>query len=268
MAKQIYGKNVLITGASSGIGRETAMLFARNGYTVYGISRSIEEKEEKTGSGKLIQIKADVTDRDSLIAVKERIPSLSIIIHAAGYGIAGSAEEVPVELARKEMDVNYFGPMLVNSIFLPLLRENERSLIIFVSSIAARVPIPFQSHYSSSKYALEAYAEALRMEGRKHGIMTVLLEPGDTKTGFTSKRQKYIPENSVYRDEAEKAIRKMEMDEQNGKSPVMVAEAALKAASRKNPPVRKPIGMEYSVLMLLLRILPQKAVHMILGKMY
>ena len=172
------------------------------------------------------------------------------------------------ELVREQMEVNYFGPLLVGNVFLPLLRRNPRSLVIFISSIAGRVPIPFQSHYSSSKYALEAYAEALRMEGKRHGLTTVLIEPGDTKTGFTSMRRKCIPEDSVYKAEAEKAIAKMEKDEMNGKSPETVAKAALAAASRRNPPVRKPVGAEYSFLMILLRILPDKAALWILGKMY
>lgn len=268
MKSHAYGDTVLITGASSGIGRATALLFAQNGYTVYAISRNICEKEEAIGNGKLIQLRADVTDKTSLQLLKDKIPGLGIIIHAAGFGIAGSAEDVPVELAKREMDVNYFGPILVNNVFLPLLHENRKSLIIFISSIAGRVPIPFQSHYSSSKYALEAYAEALRMEGADHGIKTVLLEPGDTKTDFTSKRQKCIPETSMYKKEANKAISRMEKDEENGRSPETVAKAALKAASQKNPPIRKPIGFEYSLLMLLLRILPQKTVHFILKKMY
>ena len=266
--KKIYGENVLVTGASSGIGREIATLFARNGYTVYAVSRSIEEKDERIGSGRIISLRADVTDENSLLSLKGKIDRLSIIIHAAGFGIAGSAEEMDIALAKKQLDVNYFGPMMVNQVFLPMLRENERSLVIFISSIAGRVPIPYQSHYSSSKYALEAYSEALGMEGRKHGVHTVLLEPGDTKTDFTAKRKTYISENSVYKDDAFKAIRKMERDERSGKNPMTVAKAALKVASMRRPPVRKPIGLEYSALMLLLRLLPQRAVEKILTLLY
>ena len=266
--KNIYGSNVLVTGASSGIGRSVSVLFAKEGYTVFAISRHIEEREEKIGNGRIIPYKADVTDFESLNSIKEKIPSLSIIVHAAGFGIAGSAEDMDIELAKKQLEVNYFGPIRVNKVFLPLLRKNRRSLIIFISSIAGRVPIPFQSHYSSSKYALEAYSEALGMEGRKYGIRTVLLEPGDTKTDFTAKRKTFIPDSSIYREDALKAIRKMENDEKNGKSPMSVAKAALRVTRMKNPPVRKPIGAEYSALMLLLRILPQKAVEKILIMLY
>ncbi len=268
MKKRIYGSNVLVTGASSGIGKAIAEAFARDGYTVYAVSRHIEEGERKLGSGTIIGMQADVTDRASLERIREMTGSLSILVNAAGSGIAGSAEDMEIQMVREQMEVNYFGPLLVGNVFLPLLRRNPRSLVIFISSIAGRVPIPFQSHYSSSKYALEAYAEALRMEGKRHGLTTVLIEPGDTKTGFTSMRRKCIPEDSVYRAEAEKAIAKMEKDEMNGKSPETVAKAALAAASRRNPPVRKPVGAEYSFLMILLRILPDKAALWILGKMY
>ena len=266
--KKTFGTNVLVTGASSGIGKSIAELFAKNGYTVYAISRSIEECTIDMGMGRLRQIRCDVTDEDSILALRACIDKLSIIIHAAGCGIAGSAEDVDAALARKQLEVNYLGPIAINHAFLPLLRENERSLIIFISSIAGRIPIPFQSHYSSSKYALEAYAEALDMEARPFGVRTVLLEPGDTKTGFTSRRQKYIPDDSPYKAAAEKAISRMERDEMNGKSPETVARIALKAASRRNPPVRKPIGIMYSMLMILPRILPQKLIHRILMAMY
>ena len=88
--KMIYKPYVLVTGASSGIGKVTARLFAENGYTVYAVSRSIEEKTEDIGKGKIISYKADVTDESSLRELRERIDELSIIIHAAGFGIAGS----------------------------------------------------------------------------------------------------------------------------------------------------------------------------------
>ena len=268
MKKRIYGNSVLVTGASSGIGKAIAEAFARDGYTVYAVSRHIGEGERKLGSGTIIGMRADVTDRASLERIRERIGSLSILVNAAGSGIAGSAEDMDISFAREQMEVNYFGPLIVGNVFLPLLRRNPRSLVIFISSIAGRVPIPYQSHYSSSKYALEAYAEALRMEGKRHGLTTVLIEPGDTKTGFTSSRRKCIPADSVYRADAEKAIAKMEKDEMNGKSPETVAKAALSAASRRNPPVRKPVGAEYSFLMILLRILPDKAALWILRRMY
>ena len=268
MKEKIYGTNVLVTGASSGIGKATASIFAENGYTVYAISRHIEEKEYTLGKGKIIQLQADVTDRVTLEELKKRIDNLSIIIHAAGFGIAGSAEDVSAEEAERQIKVNYLGPVLVDNIFLPLLRQRRRSLVIFISSIAGRIPIPFQSHYSSSKYALEAYAECLGMEGKPFGIHTVLLEPGDTKTDFTRSRKKIIPENSSYKRAAEKAISRMEADERNGKSPETVAKAALKAASSSHPPVRKPIGLGYSLLMLLPRILPQKIIEKILIKLY
>ncbi len=268
MKKSIYKNNVLVTGASSGIGKEIALLFCQNGFRVYAVSRNIEEKRERSGKGEIIQIRADVTDTASLEKLREKIEDLSIIVHAAGFGIAGSAEDMDIDLARREMDVNYFGPMAINRIFLPLLRKNEHSLIIFISSIAGRVPIPFQSHYSASKYALEAYAEALRMEAGFLGVNVTLLEPGDTKTGFTSKRMKCIPSSSIYREKAEKAISRMEKDEEKGRDPLSVAKAALKVAKMKNPPVRKPIGVEYSLLMFLLRLLPERAVHMILKALY
>ncbi len=268
MKKFLYGEHILITGASSGIGRSCAESFARRGYTVYGVSRSCEEGEEVLGIGKIVSMRMDVTDDTSIIGVLSRIPELGIVLHCAGFGISGPAEDTPLELVRKQFETNYFGVLRVNSHALPLLRRQGRSLVMVVSSIAGRVPIPFQSHYSSTKYALEAYLQALRLEASPYGVRTVLLEPGDTRTAFTSVRQSFIASDSPYAQACEKAVAQMAHDEENGKAPETVAQAALCMASRKNPPPRCVVGWEYRSLMALLRLLPDRTVLWLLGRLY
>ena len=166
------------------------------------------------------------------------------------------------------MEVNYFGPLLVGNVFLPLLRRNPRSLVIFISSIAGRVPIPFQSHYSSSKYALEAYAACLKMEARSFGVECVLVEPGDIQTGFTAHREFPHLHDSIYADMAGRAVRRMEEDERNGMRPEAVASVVLKMAHRRHPPLRTAVGLQYKALMVLARIFPDRLVLFILRKMY
>ena len=121
MEKFLYGKKVLVTGSGSGIGYETARLFAGYGYTVYGVARSVEEKEEDIGKGKLVSLKMDVTDEESIKRVLGIIGDFSILIHSAGFGIGGSAEDSDLSLVRAQEETDYYDVLLLNSLALPLL---------------------------------------------------------------------------------------------------------------------------------------------------
>ena len=255
---------VLVTGASSGIGKETADLFAMNGFTVYAASRHPRE----TTNPSIIPIEMDVTDPASISGAAEKIDELGIIVHCAGFGISGSAEMTPLERAKAQLETNYFGVLNVNNAFLPLLRKNRRSLVLITSSVAGLVAIPYQSHYSSSKYAIEAYAQALRMEASQFGVRVALVEPGDTKTGFTKARTSDEPEDSPYYEQCKGAVEHMAHDEQNGKSPDSVAKVFLKLAFRKNPPIRCAVGFDYKTLAFLVKILPARLANWIVKMIY
>lgn len=267
-----YGKNVLITGSSSGLGKACAELFSENGFHVWGVSRSCDETDIAFRSGMIHYRKMDVTDDASVEYAVEHIVAeageIGIVIHCAGFGIGGSVEDVPMELAKQQMETNYFGVLRVNQKILPYLRKRESALILMMSSVAGFISIPFQSHYSSSKYALEAYAEALRMECKPFGIKASLIEPGDTKTGFTAARTTHICEDSVYADVCKRAVGKMEHDEENGKDPMSAAKVALQLAGKKNPPIRKVVGLDYKLLAVLKKLLPSRLVESVLTAMY
>ena len=255
---------VLVTGASSGIGKETADLFAMNGFTVYAASRH----PKTTTNPSIIPMEMDVTDPASISKAAEKIDELGIIVHCAGFGISGSAEMTPLERAKAQLETNYFGVLNVNNAFLPLLRKNGRSLVLITSSVAGLVAIPYQSHYSSSKYAIEAYAQALRMEASQFGVRVALVEPGDTKTGFTKARTSDEPEGSPYYEQCKGAVEHMAHDEQNGKSPDSVAKVFLKLAFRKNPPIRCAVGFDYKTLAFLVKILPARLANWIVKMIY
>lgn len=267
-----YGRNVLITGASSGIGRACAELFARNGYYVRAASRRTDEKQELFGEGKIVGIRMDVCDEDSIKAAYDKLESENelpdIIIHCAGMGIGGAAEDTDNAAAHAQMETNYFGVLNVDRRFMPHMREQGTGLVIITSSVAALIAVPFQSHYSSSKAALETYCECLRMESRKYGIRACCIEPGDTKTSFTSARKMTIPEGSAYKADCERSVAKMAKDEQNGKSPDTVAKVALKMAKKKNPPVRSVVGFDYKLLAVLRKLLPKGLCEKIVAKLY
>jgi NAD(P)-dependent dehydrogenase (short-subunit alcohol dehydrogenase family) len=269
------GKNVLVTGATSGIGLASCQLLYEKGYQVWGVSRS--GKTRRKGSEKIRFSVMDVTDEVSVKiaikqiwaeAVEETGKGISIVLHCAGMGIGGAAEDTSQLNAEKQMKTNYYGVLRVNRILFPLMRTQKRSLVLVMGSIAGRIGIPYQSHYSSSKFALEAYVEALRMEGKQFGIHATILEPGDTKTGFTTNRKMVVPRNSPYAEQAFKAVGKMEKDELDGASPRLVAKTVAKLAGRKNPPVRKVVGFGYKVLLFAKRLLPDRVVELILTKMY
>lgn len=267
--KNLYGKNVFVTGASSGIGRACARMFAGNGYNVTGVSRNTEECVEKfPGGGTLTLKRLDVTEETAVRKFVEDLPGVDIAILCAGMGVAGPAETTSSELTRKQMEVNYFGTLNAAQPCLTKMRRQRKGLLLVIGSIAGRVSIPMQSQYSASKYALEAFTDAVRMEMKPYGVRACIIEPGDTRTGFTAAREMQSSENNNYSGVLEKSVSKMAADEQNGRSPDSVAEIALKLAGRKDPPARVPVGLEYKALMQLLRIMPDRGKEFILSKLY
>jgi short-subunit dehydrogenase len=146
------------------------------------------------------------------------------------------------------------------------MKEQRKGLLIVIGSIAGRVSIPMQSQYSASKYALEAFTDAVRMEMKPFGVRASIIEPGDTKTGFTDARE--ILDDGKYGSLLQRSVAKMAKDEQSGRPPESVAKAAYKLACRIDPPARVPVGFEYKLLMFLLRIIPDRLKEFILTKMY
>lgn len=269
-------KVVLITGASSGIGQAIALTLMDKGYKVYGTSRSASDEsivKAKEGTGFLKMISLDVCSEESIKNavdyILKREITIDILINNAGNGIAGSVEDTSTEEAYYQFNTNFFGVHRMCRAVLPKMREQQNGLIINISSVAGLISIPYQSMYSASKYAIEALTEALRIEVKPFGIKVSMIEPGDTKTGFTAKRLYAKASNSsVYSEKFMKAIKTMEHDEQNGPSPKLLVDAALKIINSKNPPVRIVGGFSYKVLYLLKRLLPARLVEFVVSKIY
>lgn len=245
------------------------MALAKLGYTVYATSRHCEETTENYGGGgRIINRRMDVNDRASVDAVVNDMPEVGIVVHCAGFGVAGSCEMLPMDRTRAQMETNYFGVLNVNNSVLPRLRENDKSLCVVIGSVAGFIGIPFQSHYSSSKYALEAYIKCLRMEGGPFGIQASIVEPGDTKTGFTGMRTHDEPEDSPYYEICEKAVGQMAKDEENGVPASKVADVVVDIVGRKRPPIRKVVGADYTAVYWLKRLIPNRLLEFALKKIY
>jgi NAD(P)-dependent dehydrogenase (short-subunit alcohol dehydrogenase family) len=244
---------VLITGASSGLGRSCAERLAAEGYRVYGTSRRATWPKagafEDSPPNLPILIPMDVSDEDSVTdgihRILEREGRLDIVVNNAGIGIAGSIENTSVGEARALFETNFFGVHRVCRAALPAMRARRSGLIVNISSLAGRVTIPFQGFYSASKYSLEALTEALRMEVAALGVRVTMIEPGDFATGFTDARvvAGEARGNSAYTERCDAAVAVMEHDERNGAAPELVAELLLKIISTESPRLRYPVGM-------------------------
>jgi NAD(P)-dependent dehydrogenase (short-subunit alcohol dehydrogenase family) len=178
-------KVVLITGCSTGIGRDAAQCLARSGYTVVATARKLETLQDLSVALKLT---LDVTQPDSILrAVDETIRKfgrINILINNAGYALRGVVEEVQVEQAQKMFDANLFGVIRLVQAVAPYMRKQGEGRIINISSIAGKLSTPVNGLYSASKFALEAISDALRWELAPFGVRVVLIEPGSIKTAF------------------------------------------------------------------------------------
>jgi len=263
---------ILITGGSSGIGRACAEAFAKAGHIVYTASRHAAGTPETFGAGSIRPLPMDVCDEGSVAAAAERIlrecGAPDVLVHCAGIGVSGAAEDIPHEAAARQMDTNFFGVLRVNRIFLPAMRARGHGHVIVVGSVAGVFPIPFQSHYSASKFALEAYTAALRMEIAPYHIAVSIVEPGDTQTGFTAARTDDCPPDSPYRGACLRSVAKMAHDEQHGNTPAGCAKLICRLTQKKRPPLHKTVGAGYKLLVFLKRLIPERVMLWLLAKMY
>ena len=267
-----YGKNVFLTGGSSGIGLATSELLAASGFRVFAASRNPpNENRSFPGGGEIRPVTLDVRDPQSIEMAAETVLStadIGIVIHCAGVGIACAGEDFPPDAFTNLMETNYTGVLRVNNLFLPYLRRRGAGLCVIVGSVAGLFPVPFQSHYCASKAALDSYGAALRMELRNFRVRVSLVLPGDTKTGFTNARRYITDEASPYHEACIRAAKRMEEDEQSGYPAISVARVIKKLSSRKNPPVRTIVGLNYKLLGFIRRLFPDRLVEWVLRSIY
>jgi NAD(P)-dependent dehydrogenase (short-subunit alcohol dehydrogenase family) len=186
---------VVVTGASTGIGRATALHLDQRGYTVFAGVRKQKDANslKKEASEKLTPITIDVTKPASITAARNKVQravgrsGVKALLNNAGVGHGGPIEFMPIEDLREAMEVNLIGQAAVTQAFLPLLRKAERPKILFTASIGGRIASPFMSPYNSSKFALEALADSLRRELMPWGIKVVVIEPGSIATEIWDK---------------------------------------------------------------------------------
>lgn len=248
---------VLVTGAGSGLGRATAEYLAGAGHRVYG--GDIEPRP----SAQVTMVPLDVTDDDSVAggvaAVIEEAGRIDVLVNNAGFGIAGSIEDTSLEEAYRQFEVNFFGVVRMTRAVLPDMRRRGRGLIVNTSSIGGLISLPFQGLYAASKFAVEGFTEALRMELRPLGIVAVLIEPADFHTGFTAARRMAAAsgEGSAYAREFRNALQVIEADELHGSDPRIVGPLIARIIDTPRPRLRYMVGSRSERLAAMLkRILP------------
>jgi len=255
---------VLITGASAGIGKETARLLKEAGYIVYGVARRIEKMKELEQYGVNI-LQMDVTDDISMQNVVQHIIEkeghLDVLINNAGYGSYGAVEDVPLSEAKYQFDVNLFGLARLTQLVLPYMRKNKKGKIINISSIAGKISEPHGAWYHATKFALEGFSDCLRQELKQFGIKVVIIQPGTIFSEWNSiarKNMRKISGNTVYKNLVEKHIKFFESADSSSSLPIVVAKTILKSVKATNPKTRYAVGKNSMVSLLLRKILPDK----------
>lgn len=254
-------KVILITGASSGMGKESAKALIQQGHIVYTVARRIDQMQDlKALGGHPIQM--DVTNESDIQNVVETIiekeGKIDVLWNNAGFGLYGSIEDVPLDEARKQMEVNVFGMAAMTQKVVPYMRKANSGTIINTSSMGGKMYFPMGAWYHASKHAVEGLSDCLRLELKPFNIKVVVLEPGFIATEFGSvllNQFDTLPKDSAYKNIMDKIAKgTADAAKGNGSSqPSVISDAILKIVNSSNPKTRYKVG-KFSKMMPWMRI--------------
>ncbi|MBB5953821.1 short-subunit dehydrogenase [Saccharothrix tamanrassetensis] len=260
-------KVCLVTGASSGIGHATALELLRAGHTVYGAARRVRKMDALRAAGGRV-LALDVTDEEALTravsTIVEEQHRIDVLVNNAGIGLHGAIEDVSLEQARTQFEVNVFAPARLVQLVLPHMREQGSGTIVNVSSIGGEIALPLGAWYYASKHALEAYSDTLRQEVKPFGVDVVLIQPGIIQTEFedgTAQELRDISGRGAYRAVAEAMARRAETQlgaNTKASPPTVVANIIRKAIESPTTKPRYAVGYLARTLLLLNRLLPDR----------
>ncbi len=254
MGEIVAEKTALVTGASAGIGNAIALALLQAGFTVFGTSRHPEKYDLPF---EMVQL--DVHDDASVAAcleqVKNRTGRIDVLVNNAGYGLYGAVEETSVAEAKGQFETNFFGVVRVTKGVLPIMREQQAGRVINIGSLAGLLAVPYHAYYSASKFALEGFTEALRIELEPFNIYSTIVEFGYVNTSFADSTT--LPEAplAVYDEPRNNLIETSKKLLAKGIEPDKVARAVLSVATANKPPMRKRVGGAW-ILEVFKRILP------------
>jgi pentatricopeptide repeat protein len=262
---------VLITGASSGIGKATAKKLVENGYKVYAAARRVALMDDlkKLGAG---IIKMDVSNEASMKAGIQQIIDeqgrIDILINNAGFSLQCVLEDVPIADAKMQMEVNLFGPARLIALCLPYMRKNSFGKIVNVSSIMGKMYSPAGSWYTASKHALEGLSDCLRVEVKQFGVDVIIVEPGLIKTAISGVTDQHVSKYETsdgYNNMTQLALDIFNKMQRFGSEPDVIANTILKAIKAKRPKIRYVKGRLSRLSLLAFKVLPDKILDYIYG---
>ncbi|MEV8567313.1 oxidoreductase [Streptomyces sp. NPDC051322] len=250
----------LVTGASSGIGKEAALALVAAGFDVVGTSR---DAARVTPLGSVTLLDLDVASDPSVTTavqqVIERFGRIDVLVNNAGVGSMGAAEETSIAQAQGVFDTNVFGVMRMVKAVLPHMRAQGRGRIINISSVVGLIPSPYMAVYAASKHAIEGYSESLDHEIREHGVRALLVEPAYTSTGFEANSAKPDTPLQVYAKQRHTFDRLMVQAIRDGDPPAVVAKVIVAAATDAKPKLRYTAGPVAGRASALRRVVPARA---------
>jgi short-subunit dehydrogenase len=264
-------KVILITGISSGFGKQTARLLAEKGHTVYGTVRRYTFSDTPVH-----YLTMDLTDTNSIksavATVIDKEGRIDVLINNAGMHTGGPAETLPIESIRLQMDTNFIGMVQITREVLPCMRNQGGGTIVNFSSIGGLMGLPYQSYYSASKFAIEGFSEALRMEVNRFKIKIIIINPGDFHTSNSANRRNYLaptgPEDPYF-EQYERTLKIIEKDENNGWKPEVLANKIVRIVEYRYPRQRYIIGsFEQKLAVWIKAILPRKLFRLIIQDHY
>jgi len=249
------GKTILITGASTGIGKTTAKLFHEKGWNVAATMRTPTKDQELGGLDNMLVTRLDVTDPSSIeVAVAEtieRFGRIDVLLNNAGYGAYGVLEATPTEKIRRQFDTNVVGLLEVTRAVLPHFRANGEGVIVNISSIGGKMTFPLGSLYHGSKFAVEGLSEALHYELEPIGVKVKIVEPGMIKTDFGGRSLEFTNDEDLieYQPFVGKVMAAMGSFGANASEPIVVAEVIHQAATDRTDQLRYTAGDDAAQLM-------------------
>jgi len=255
-------QTILITGASSGIGKTTAKYFAERGWNVAATMRTPEKETELKQIPNIKLYQLDVTNDESISkAINGTIKDfgkIDVLLNNAGYGAVGVFEKATKDQIQKQFDTNVFGVMNVTRQILPHFRDKKGGTIINVSSMGGRITFPLYSVYHATKWALEGWTESLQFEVRQFGIRIKNIEPGAIKTDFLGRSMDLFTNESLKDYDRYEEITNKNMDESYKSAPdsMVVAKTIFKAANDKSYKLRYPASPQSSMFLALRKVLP------------
>ncbi|WP_457965344.1 oxidoreductase [Arthrobacter sp. D1-29] len=259
-------KVALVTGASSGMGHAFAIQLHEAGFLVYGVARRTDRMNDLRAHG-IKTIAMDITDDESISDGVRQILTetgrIDVLVNNAGYGSYGAVEDVPLEEARRQFEVNVFGAARLVQLVLPSMRSHKSGTIINITSMGGKIYTPFGAWYHATKFALESFSDCLRLETKPFGINVVIIEPGSIRTEFNGIVADNLIETSgkgAYADNAAKVAKTARAQNPRQSSPPeLVARTLVKAATARRPKTRYAVGFGANPLLFTRSILTDRA---------